>query len=298
MSVSPTGNPPVLVAVDGSEPALAATRWAVEEAVRLHAPLMILSAYGLDDVSFAMRVYPPMEWLEAKKEAAEHMVRDAAAVAAEMAPGLPVHTRVSPLGSVSVLRELSCHVRMLVLGEPGGAVSGLIVGSTSIPVLAGADCPVVIVRGRDRGRPQEGPVVVGVDGSPNSEAAIAQGFAEASARNAPLVAVHTWHDGDTEVLFSQSRARFDWEPLHETEQRVLAERLAGWREQYPDVAVERVVLQDKPRHRLLEWSEKARLIVVGSRGRGGFTGLLLGSTSQALAHHADCTVMVVRHRAA
>ncbi|MBN6040366.1 universal stress protein [Amycolatopsis sp. 195334CR] len=294
MNGSPAGNPPVTVAIDGSEPALAATRWAVEEAVRLHAPLFILSAYGLDDVSFAMRVYPPAEWLEAKKQAAERMVADAAAVANEMAPGLRVQTRVSPLGSVSVLREVSAHVRMLVLGKPGGAVSGLVVGSTSIPVLAGADCPVVVVRGRDRGRPQEGPVVVGVDGSPMSEAAIAHAFAEASVRRAPLLALHSCHDADPAGLFSEGSAYFEWESVTTAEERLLAERLAGWQERYPDVAVERVVARDKPRQRLLELSNKAQLVVVGSRGRGGFTGLVLGSTSQALAHHANCPVMVVR----
>ncbi|MBN6040201.1 universal stress protein [Amycolatopsis sp. 195334CR] len=293
MDVS-TGNRPVLVAVDGSESALAATRWAAAEAVRLNAPLLIVSAYGLDDVSFAMPVYPPMEWVDAQKEAAERVVAAAAEVANEAAPGLPAETSVSELGSVAALREMSAQVRLLVLGEPRGAVSGLVVGSTSIPVLAAAECPVVVVRGRDAGQQLEGPVVVGVDGSSNSEAAIAEAFSAASVRAVPLVAVHTWHDGDTEVLFSRSRVAFDWEPVNDAEQRVLAERLAGWRERYPDVTVEQVVLRDKPRHRLLDWSAKACLVVVGSRGRGGFAGLVLGSTSQALAHHADCPVLVVR----
>ncbi|MGC7096476.1 universal stress protein [Amycolatopsis lurida] len=293
MKVSPTGNQPVLVAVDGSESALDATRWAAEEAARLHAPLLVVTAYGLEDVSFAAPLYPPTEWVDAQKEAAERVVATALAAAKEIEPAVSAETRVSPLGSVAALRELSGEARLLVLGEPRGAVSGLVVGSTSIPVLTAADCPVVVVRGRDGGRP-EGPVVVGVDGSTNSEAAIAQAFAAASVRQVPLVAVHTWHDGDSEVLFSRSRVEFDWEPVNDAEQRVLAERLAGWREQYPDVTVQQVVQQDKPRHRLLEWSAKACLVVVGTRGRGGFAGLVLGSTSQALAHHADCPVLVVR----
>ncbi|MGW4527305.1 universal stress protein [Amycolatopsis sp. NPDC004378] len=132
------------------------------------------------------------------------------------------------------------------------------------------------------------------DGSPLSEAAIAWAFEEASIRHAPLVAVYTWHDGDTAGLFSDGNVAFQGESLRDSGRRLLAQRLAGWQEKYPDVVVERRVEHDKPRDRLLGASHEAQLLVVGSRGRGGFSGLVLGSTSQALLHHAACPVMVVR----
>ena len=99
-----------------------------------------------------------------------------------------------------------------MLGEPGGAVASLVAGSTALDLAAGARCPVVIVHGRASGQAQ-GPVVVGVDGSPMSEAAIAHAFGEASIRGVPLVALHTWHDGDHDGFLGAGRAFFKWEPV-------------------------------------------------------------------------------------
>lgn len=137
-------------------------------------------------------------------------------------------------------------------------------------------------------------MVVGVDGSPNSEAAIAVAFEEASFRKAPLVAVHAWVDVVYDSTESAARLMPQWETLQPTEERLLAQRLAGWQEKYPDVEVQRKLVRDRPRHVLLDESDRAQLLVVGSRGRGGFAGMLLGSTSQALVHHSSCPVLVVR----
>jgi nucleotide-binding universal stress UspA family protein len=87
-----------------------------------------------------------------------------------------------------------------------------------------------------------------------------------------------------------------WGGIQTGEEVVLSERLAGFQERYPDVTVERVVARDRPVRVLSEFAEKAQLVVVGSRGRGGFTGMLLGSTSNALMHTADCPVMIVREQ--
>ncbi|WP_442790072.1 universal stress protein [Nocardia sp. CDC160] len=77
------------------------------------------------------------------------------------------------------------------------------------------------------------------------------------------------------------------------EESVLAERLAGWQEKYPDVKVIRRVYLSSPAAQLREWSEQAQLVVVGNRGRGSFLGMLLGSTAHSLVQHAYCPVMVV-----
>jgi nucleotide-binding universal stress UspA family protein len=141
--------------------------------------------------------------------------------------------------------------------------------------------------------PTEGPVVVGVDGSATSDAAVATAFDEASWRGADLVAVHSWLENaaDAELLRPGDA---EWARIEQNEAEVLAERMAGWQEKYPDVTVRRVLAQGKPVERLLEYAVGAQLIVVGSRGRGGLTGMLLGSTSGALIYHATCPLLVVR----
>jgi len=284
MNNAAVGNPPVVVAVDGSGATLAATRWAAAEAERWNAPLQIVNAYGHHDIAVGARVYPPLEWLEAKAAASRNLLRDAARLANDVAPrgGVIVEATAEEVGPT--LLELSRGARMAVLGKPGGAVVDLLTGDPTAEIAAHARCPVVVVRGRDA---ESGPVVVGVDGSPAGEAAVAHAFGEASIRNVPLIALHVCHDRD-------ARGHFGGDTAQEAGKLVLSQRLSGWREKYPEVDVELVVLPDKPRQRLLEWSEKAQLLVVGSRGRGGFAGLVLGSTSQALIHHASCPVMIAR----
>ncbi|WP_189226392.1 universal stress protein, partial [Saccharothrix coeruleofusca] len=135
---------------------------------------------------------------------------------------------------------------------------------------------------------QDGAVVVGVDGSPVSEQAVAFAFEQASSRAAPLTALIAWTDLPTGGV--------DWARVEQERRRLLAERLAGWQEKYPDVRVTRVVVRDRPVRALLAAARGARLLVVGSRGAGGFQGMLLGSTSQALVSHAPCPLAVVRPR--
>ncbi|MGW4065164.1 universal stress protein [Amycolatopsis sp. NPDC004747] len=289
--MSATGNPPVVVAVDGSETAAAAALWAAGEAARRHASLLVFTAYGYEDAAFGGKMSPPSDWLRIKEAEADELLRTTRATLEAAVPGLAVSTEASDRGPVPGLLAVSARARMLVTGEPVGAIAGLFSGSPDVDLAAKAHCPVVVVRGNES---VDGPVVVGVDGSPLSEAAIAWAFEEASLRNAPLVALYTWHDGDTAGLFSDGNVAFQGEAVQDSGRRLLAQRLAGWQEKYPDVRVERRVEHDKPRSRLLSESHGAQLVVVGSRGRGGFTGLVLGSTSQALLHHASCPVMVVR----
>jgi nucleotide-binding universal stress UspA family protein len=150
---------------------------------------------------------------------------------------------------------------------------------------------VVVVRGEEAQQNASLPVVVGVDGSPNSEAALAFAYEEAATRGVPLVAVHILWDLPVELdvvrLTEGNIAELDVG-------EVLAERLAGWSEKYPDVRVQRLVAHDRPAQALVEESGRAQLLVVGSRGRGGISGLMLGSVSHAVLHRAHCPVAVVR----
>lgn len=283
--------PPVVVGVDGSESALWATRWAADEATRRRAPLRIVHAFEIPVG------YPPgfVDWHmlhEALAERGRTWLAQAEKVAKEtVGDGVPVETVQVEAGAVPTLLAESERAALVVVGTRGmGGFVGLVVGSTAVEVSARARCPVVTVREEGSGT---GPVVVGVDGTPVGEAAIAFAFAEASIRGTDLVAVHTWTDLLVETAFAGGAAALDFAPIAQQAEEVLGERLAGWTEKYPDVRVSRHVSHERAPKALLRHAEKAQLVVVGSRGRGGFRGLLLGSTSQHLLHHAPCPVAVV-----
>lgn len=285
----------IVVGVDDTEASLRAVRWAAITAGKHHALLRLVHAAGFPDLYIGSTVPPPEAFTEELRRRKSRALRTATDVATGMGVA-DVEARFETDPPIPFLLHASRTARMIVVGSSGRTgLVGMMVGSTTLSLVTHAHCPVVSVRGDypEVAPDDRRPVVVGIDGSPISERAIGYAFEEASFRDVDLVAVHTWSDTDTDV-FSQARMYFDWEPVHDIEQRRLAERLAGWQEKYPDVRVQRHLTKDKPRHELLEWSTKAQLLVVGSRGRGGFRGMLLGSTSQALIHHASCPVMIVR----
>jgi nucleotide-binding universal stress UspA family protein len=167
-----------------------------------------------------------------------------------------------------------------------------VLGSVSNGLVHYAHCPVVIVHGSQaHERDRTSPVLLGIDGSPASEAATELAFDEASRRGVDLVALHAWSDVGVFPILGM-----DWHQYEDEGHEVLAERLAGWQERYPDVHVRRRVVCDQPARWLLDESEHAQLVVVGGRGRGGFKGMLLGSVSTAVAQGAKAPVVVVRSR--
>ncbi len=280
---------PVVAGIDGSESALLATRWAATAALRRGTSLRIVHVCAIP-VGYPPGFVDARVLREAMAEQGRGWLAQARDAAEMAAPGLEVETAEVTAGVVPTLVRESSAGAMVVLGTRGlGGFTGLLVGSTAVEVAARAECPVVVVRGAER----QGPVVVGVDGTPASEAAIEFAFAEAAARDTDLVAVHTWTDLLVETAFAGGAAALDFSPLAEQAAEVLGERLAGWCEQYPDVPVTRHVSRERATRALLRHAEGAALVVVGTRGRGGFRGLLLGSTSQALLHHARCPVAIV-----
>jgi nucleotide-binding universal stress UspA family protein len=219
---------------------------------------------------------------------------EARAAAAAAAPDVAVETVLVLGAAVPVLVRESADAGMLVLGSRGlGGFARLLAGSTALGVSTCAECPVVVVRGDAT---EDGPVVVGVDGSVAGDAAAGFAFEAASAWGVPLVAVIAWTDFLEPALYDRTWPRPQWSRVEEVELLVLDQSLAGWREKFPDVRVERMVTDDPPIRSLLSQARNARLLVVGSRGHSVLAGMVLGSTSQALVHHSPCPLAVVRPR--
>lgn len=283
----------VLVGVDGSPEAEAAIRWATHEAVMRDQPITLLHAIAPVVVSWPV-AYLETSFAQSQENFAREVIENAQkTVQASSGEAQPpaVRTEVRHTDAASALVAASRDAYMTVVGSRGlGAVGRALLGSVSGGLLHHGRGPVVVIRA-DQPQDNTSPVLVGIDGSTASEDATALAFDEASRRGVDLVALHAWSDVGVFPILGM-----DWHEYQDLGNEVLAERLAGWQEQYPDVRVERRVVCDQPARWLIEESQTAQLVVLGSRGRGGFPGLALGSVSSKVAHASTAPVIVVRAR--
>lgn len=283
----------VLVGVDGSSASDSAAAWGAREAALQRLPLTLFHAVAPVVVGWpAGQLYADIpEWQQ--EEARRVLERARAAVTAGLGGAEPpeIRTQLVHSGVVPALVDASQGAWMVVAGNQGmGALGRLLLGSVTASLLHYAHCPVAVVHSGAGTVPDPGaPVLLGIDGSPASEQATSRAFDEASRRGVGLVALHVWSDVAVFPILGM-----DWHEREAEGQEILAERLAGWQERYPDVHVERKLFCDKPTHWLVQESERSQLVVLGSRGRGGFPGMLLGSVSSAVAQSARVPVIVVR----
>lgn len=269
---------PVVAGIDGSRAALHAVRWAATEAARRDRPLLLLHVSPLPSRR-------PRDRGEARVARGDAWF-EAAHVARGTAPRVPVRTALRVGSAAEELVRASGAAELVVLGSRGlGGLAGVLLGSVAATVAAHARCPVIIVRGltpeegagHDTAAPPAGgPVVVGVDGSPDSDAAVGFAFDAAANRGVPLIAVHAEH-----------RTPATSAPT------LPAEWLASWSAKYPHVELRQSLVSARPRPALLDAASRAQLIVVGARGRSAVAGVPLGLHSQALLRHSECPVAVV-----
>ncbi|WP_158894865.1 universal stress protein [Amycolatopsis anabasis] len=290
-SLADAARAPVVVGFDGTNSARRAIRWAAAEAVLRNRSLRlvhchdvaapVLGGFRADGISDVVRERT-LRWRQ-----------QALAAARAVAPGLTVETALRRGPVVPCLLHESRHAALLALGAADHvAIPRLVLGSTAATVVTRARCPVAVVRGDVAKAPPDGPVVVGVDGSPASEAAVEFGFEEASLREVELIAVHAWQDPFGTAISVEAGAGVDLTAFEKAARAVLTDRMARWQEKYPDVRARGVVVRDHTVRALLSAHDEACQLIVGTRGRGGFSGLPLGSTSTLLLNHAARTVIV------
>ena len=291
---SAAGHQRVIVAVDGSPSSLVATDWAARDAARRHVPLTLIhvasdppiGTWPESVVTRNVRNWQEKHGRQLLAEArrvADRAILDFDPIAVDEATygGAPIPTLV----------DVSKDATMLVVGCRGqGSLKRRLLGSVSLGLVHHAHCPVAVIHDEDplMHHPAQAPILVGIDGSPASELATAIAFDEASRRGVGLVAMHSWAQD------VHRRASADLGPQLEVGEETLAERLAGWRERYPDVTVDCQLVYGNPAEKLVAASESAQLTVVGSHGHGGFAGMLLGSVSSAVVQAARMAVIVAR----
>ncbi|MEU8120429.1 universal stress protein [Spirillospora sp. NPDC049024] len=276
----------VVVGYDGSTGGVQALEWAAGEAQARGLSLTVLHVW---DVYVGGPIAMPVVDL---RGVAEENLNNGVAHVREVAPDLSVRGVLARGQAAARLIEAGRAADMIVLGPRGlGGFAGLVLGSVGAQVAAHAPCPVVVVRGELVPPPEQvhGHVVVGVDGSPASREALALAFTEAGAHGWDVHAVIAWEAVPERV----NPPLVDEAGMREAAQARLARMMIPARELHPEVKVQSDIVTGQPREVLMSAAEEARLLVVGSRGLGGFRGLLLGSVSHALVHHAPCPVAVV-----
>ncbi|AKT51857.1 universal stress protein [Arsenicicoccus sp. oral taxon 190] len=294
MSIESTGTDRVVVGVDGSSGARPALEWAAREAEGRRATLVLVMAqelavpapseagwtFGLDDVL---------------RESTERLLDEAAELVRRRHPDLDVTTQGVFGSPAAALIEASRHATLVVVGSRGaGGWPGLLLGSVSGAVAAHGHCPVVVVPDRCEHTDPQGPVVVGVDDSAESARAAAFALAEADGRGVPVVAVHAWTLSFHGGVVPTEEGSEPYTSMREQQSQLVTRVLEHPRAAHPDVPVEHRIVRSTSVSALTEASRGASLVVVGSRGRGGFAGMLLGSTSRQLLQTSQAPVAVVR----
>jgi nucleotide-binding universal stress UspA family protein len=287
----------VVVGFDGSRHAAEAVEWAAAEAVRQGSRLQVLSSgYVPGMPSWAGVAGAPLP--RSIELAAEELADEARRIAAKILPEDAIETRAVTFAAAPALIDASSQAALVVVGHRGRrALASAVLGSVSSAVAQWAHCPVVVVRGSVEAAASPGPVTVGVDGTPESEAALLFAAEHAARDGAPLLIVCAW------LTLTQTGWEFaNWQPdaveewaqaLATSARRAVDDAVGTVRTRWPDLTVQTRVVEASPALALEEASRESRLLVVGSHGTGALARLVLGSVSHSVLHHAACPVAVL-----
>jgi nucleotide-binding universal stress UspA family protein len=288
----------IVVGYDGSEHSIAALTWAAAEAERRRRPLTVL--HVLDYVGLITSPMGPFRRPDENDDTVTRVARAGADRARELADLADVTavTRVAPVPLTLI--EFSADAELLVVGTRGhGELAGAVLGSVAFAVSAHALCPIVVVRGHSALPGPARPIVVGMDGSAAAIEAVRYAADAAAAAHTSLVvatayrtlASQAWADGYI-ALEAEGGPDFDTVARESAFSTAAAgARIA--RSAYPELDVTEQIAEGLPAQVLAQAAESAGLLVVGSRGHGGFVGLMLGSVSHALIHCSPCPVTII-----
>jgi nucleotide-binding universal stress UspA family protein len=276
----------IIVGVDGSRTGLEAAGWAAAEAALRHAQLTVAHAVPKWVCEEGPWRYAEVgRWM---REGATTVLATAEDRVRREHPGVEVTCELLPGDPRTALIDAAADAELLVVGSRGiGGVRGLLVGSVAHGVAAHAHTNVVLVH--ELPRSPRGEVVAGVDGSPGGLRALDFAVAEAGLRGTRVRAVQAWA-WPHPTGFEPADSDREQDALQALQQLV-----AGRRERHPDVEVVAEVVHGHPVEILNEAAAGADLLVVGTRGHGQLAGMIMGSISQALLHHAPCPLAVIRH---
>jgi nucleotide-binding universal stress UspA family protein len=284
----------IIVGVDGSPASDAAVGWAAHNAVMRGLPLTLMHVSDpLGPIwSQAQLLEEVAGWQEAE---ARSLLGSASKIARDIvgdAEQVTINGELQFTATIPTLVERSEHAELIVVGSQGrGGWARGFLGSVSSGLVRHAKCPVAVIHDEQPQTPDPAvaPVLVGIDGSPASHLATEIAFDEASRRHVGLTALHAWSNRELVEL-----PGVDWPAIKAEEERLTAEALAGWQERYPDVTVQTILVCDRPARAIVEASESAQLVVVGSHGRNALTRMLLGSVSNAVVQSVRTPVIVAR----
>ena len=269
----------IVVGADLTRSADHAVDWAAERAAARGLPLLVVMVGPDEPAGPDQRAAGRLEELAERTRAA--------------CPGLDVRTRVIE-GKVSpVMAQLSLSAEMVVLGSRGEAApwSVRLLGGTSDAVAGRARCPVAIIRA-DGPATFSGPVVVGIDDSPEAMAAVSFAVDEAVARGTGLVGVHVWDSTPTLVAGSGLWGG-DGSQVASQLETMVDQIMEPYLAEHPDLAYRTMVLPGRAPAVLADLSDAASLVVIGSHARNPLVGLLLGSASRGVPREAGCPVILV-----
>lgn len=296
---------PVVVGYDGSTSSQAAIAHGAWEAHRRGVPLHLLHAYRVQAPYGLLGLVPDPSFTDQELTHLRALLTQQEQTIHTTFPDLTVEISLSAGSAAGALVDASREASLVVVGCRGlGGFTGLLLGSVGTALAAHSHAPVMVIRppeatGYLGSGPPHAPVVVGVDGVPESEGALGFAFEQAAARDVTLIALYAWWMGPAPTLVPHERRQYNLVEAEEEARRQLAEATAGWRTQYPDVKVElRAARAINPTVALLGESVEAGLLVVSRHGGNALTRLILGSIGDIVVRRALCPVAVVPERSA